>query len=251
MSRGTFDFVCHKISGNLLRQDTTFRKAISVEKRFAICLWHLGTGEDFPSLAWRFGVGKSTACEIVNDVYEAIVDVLLSTVLKWPTGGALRTVLDGFLQVWGFPQCAGAIDGTHIPIVAPPQSSTDYYNRKGFYSIVLQAVVDHKYRFTDINIKWPGKVHDAQILANSGIFRKAEAGLFFPDITVNISGSDVPVMLIGYPAYPLLPWLMKRYTNNGNLSQDQKNFNYRLSRARQVVECAFGRLKNRYRCLLS
>ena len=36
MSRGTFDFVCHKISGNLLRQDTTFRKAISVEKRFAI-----------------------------------------------------------------------------------------------------------------------------------------------------------------------------------------------------------------------
>jgi hypothetical protein len=120
------------------------------------------------------------------------------------------------------------------------------------------------YRFTDINIKWPGKVHDAQILANSGIFRKAEAGLLFPDvscmklyelnhnflifkcnifmphfvifqITVNISGCDVPVMLIGDPAYPLLPWLMKRYTNNGNLSQDQKNFNYRLSRARQVV----------------
>ena len=143
MSPGTFDFVCHKISGNLWGQDTTFRKAISVEKRFAICLWHLATGEDFRSLAWRFGVGKSTACEIVNDVCEAIVDVLLSTVLKWPTGGALRTVLDGFLQIWGFPHI------THIPIVAPPQSSTDYYNRKGFYSIVLQAVVDHKYRYNN------------------------------------------------------------------------------------------------------
>ena len=147
MSRGTFEFLCHKISGNLLHQDTRFRKAISVEKRVAICIWHLATGEDFRSLAWRFGVGKSTACEIVNNVCEAIVDILLPTVIKWPSGEALLTVRDGFLQTWGFPQCGGVIDGTHIPIVAPPQSATDFYNRKGFYSIVLQAVVDHQYRY--------------------------------------------------------------------------------------------------------
>ena len=39
------------------------------------------------------------------------------------------------------------------------------------------------YRFIDINIKWPGRAHDARILANSGIFRKAEAGLLFPDVS--------------------------------------------------------------------
>lgn len=44
----------------------------------------------------------------------------------------------------GFPQCGGAIGGTHIPISAPVMI-TGYYNRKGTYSIIIQAVVDYKY----------------------------------------------------------------------------------------------------------
>ena len=37
----------------------------------------------------------------------------------------------------GFPQVTGAIDGTHIPVVCPKDSPSDYYNRKG-----MQALVD-------------------------------------------------------------------------------------------------------------
>ena len=65
------------------------------------------------SLGWLFDIGKSTACQIVNDVCKAIVDVLLPKVIKWPTGEALKSVLNGFAEEWKFPQCAGAIDGTH------------------------------------------------------------------------------------------------------------------------------------------
>ena len=57
-------------------------------------------------------------------------------------------------------------------------------------------------------------------------------------------------MVLGDPAYPLLTWLMKAFSDNGSLSHDQKTFNYRLSRARVVVEHAYGRLKGRWRCLL-
>ena len=42
---------------------------------------------------------------------------------------------------------------------------------------------------------------------------------------------------------------MKPYTGTG-LSQAQRQFNYRLSRACVVVECAFGRLKGRWLSLL-
>ena len=57
-------------------------------------------------------------------------------------------------------------------------------------------------------------------------------------------------MLVGDPAYPLLPWLMKRFPDDGQLSEQEVCFNYHLSKARMVVEAAFGRLKGRFRCLL-
>ena len=42
---------------------------------------------------------------------------------------------------------------------------------------------------------------------------------------------------------------MKPHTNS-TLNKEQRNFNYRLSRARMVIECAFGQLKGRRRILL-
>jgi len=43
---------------------------------------------------------------------------------------------------------------------------------------------------------------------------------------------------------------MKVFSNNGHLSSQQWNFNYRLSSARVVVVNVYGRLKGRWRCLL-
>ncbi|XP_074844273.1 uncharacterized protein LOC142009716 isoform X2 [Carettochelys insculpta] len=51
---------------------------------------------------------------------------------------------------------------------------------------------------------------------------------------------EMPV-ISGDPAYPLLPGLMKPYTEA--LDPSKENLNHRLSRCRMVVECTFGHLK--------
>ena len=62
----------------------------------------------------------------------------------------------------GFPQCVGAIDICHVPISAPLMPHTNYYNGKGWYSMVIQAIVDHGYIFRDICVGWLGSVHELQ-----------------------------------------------------------------------------------------
>ncbi len=74
--------------------------------------------------------------------------------------------MDGFTHKWGFPQCVGAIDGTHIPIISPQEYHTNYCNRKGWHSVLMQGTVDHLGLFVDIYIGWSGRVHDARVFAN-------------------------------------------------------------------------------------
>uniref|UniRef100_A0A8C4VPV7 DDE Tnp4 domain-containing protein n=1 Tax=Gopherus evgoodei TaxID=1825980 RepID=A0A8C4VPV7_9SAUR len=210
MRKGTFMELCDLLSPALKRHNTKMRVALTVEKRVAIALWKLATPDSYRSVRNQFGVGKSTIGAAVMHVAKAIIKLLLR---KAVTLGNVQIIVDGFAAM-GFPNCGGAIDGTHIPVLTPEHQGTQYINRKGYFSMVLQALVDHKGRFTNIHVGWPGRVHDACIFRSTTLFKWLQQGTYFPDQKITVGDVEMPIIILGDPAYPLMPWLMKPYTGS-------------------------------------
>ena len=165
------------------------------------------------------------------------------------TADEVKEKVTNFYRVFCVPQCIGAIDCTHIDIEAPTKNPTDYVNRKSRFSLNVQACCDYRYCFLDVVVKWPGSVHDVRIFANSQLCHSLKNKRIPPCPRRIIDDEDpIPVFLLGDPAYPLMLYLMKEYANGGSNPQEQY-FGYKLCSARNVIECAFGRLKARFAAL--
>ena len=160
-SGNTFYYLCTQLKPLLEKQTTRLRTPVSVERHVAITLWVLATTAEYHTIATLFGVVRCTLCLIIHETCIAIVTKLLSVYISFPLGDVLKEVVEGLKEKWDFPQCAGSIDGSLISISLPLMNHTDYYNRKGFYSVIVQAVVDHNCLFRNICVGWPGSVHDA------------------------------------------------------------------------------------------
>ena len=73
----------------------------------------------------------------------------------------------GFHQRWNFPNCLGAVDGKHISVNKPPESGTLFHNYKGYFSIVLLALVDANYKFIAVDVGEYGTNTDSNVFRNS------------------------------------------------------------------------------------
>ena len=126
----TFDYICQLVGPDISRQNTRFRKAVALNKRVAIALWRLGTGNSYRTTGITFGQGKSTVIKICEDFMEALIrhkdDFIRFPDDPLDVALAMRRVD----SIAGFPNVVGAIDGSHITIKAPQVNHEDYFNRK-------------------------------------------------------------------------------------------------------------------------
>lgn len=153
-----------------------------------------------------------------------------------------------FRMKWNFDTCCGAIDGKHINIMKPPNSGSYFYNYKGKFSVVLMVIVNAKYDFIMVHTGTNGKVSDGGVLGETKFYELLMTGSLKlpPPVTPEGTSYSLPYTFVADEAFALLENLIKPFPQRG-LSHDERIFNYRLSRARRVVENAFGLLSSRFR----
>ena len=153
-----------------------------------------------------------------------------------------RATTDRFFQRWNFPHSCGALGGKHVACRCLPKSGSQYFNYKEFYSIVLLALAgaDHKFFWADVG--GTGSAWDAQICNDSELKECVEDGtLGFPNSEpLPFDNKDMPYFFVGDDAFPLKLTKMKPCSLRG-LTDDQRIFNYRLSRASRVVATSLTR----------
>ena len=128
---------------------------------------------------------------------------------------------------------------------APSRSGSFYFNYKKSHLIVLMAICNAKYEFTLIDIGDTGRNSDGGVFKNSKIGIAFESNLLHIPEPKKPNGSNIK-LLIGDGAFPLKNYLMKPYPKE-ILSLKERIYNYRLSRARRIIENTFGILAARCR----
>ena len=228
MDEEMFDEILERLRPHITKQTTNFREPIEPGLRLAITLRFLATGDSFVSLSLLFRVHCSTIGKIIDDTCEAIVKEYMDEIISCPTTQeGWRDIARGFSGTWNFEHTVGAIDGKHIRIMKPPRTGSQFFNYKGFFSLVLLGVVDSNYKFIYASVGANGATCDAQVFFYSNLYRamvRNEVGLPPPE-RLHGEQKAIPYFFVGDDAFALKEWMMKPFPFRG-LNREQRVFNY-------------------------
>lgn len=127
-----------------------------------------------------------------------------------------------------------------------------FFNYKQYFSLVLMAVADANYRFIMIDVGSYEKDCDGSVLRNTTFYQRLENGTLKLPNQNNLPDSNLiaPYVFIGDEAFPLRNYIMRPFPRKQLEENSKSYYNYRLSRARMTIECAFGIASSKFRILL-
>ncbi|CAK1598760.1 unnamed protein product [Parnassius mnemosyne] len=247
-----FDYLLNLVSKHIEKEVTIFRENVSAKERLMATLRFLATGNSYQDLKYCSLISEPLLSKLISETCWAIYKCLKNYIQVPQSEEEWKAIAAQFESKWNFNNCIGACDGKHIAIQKPPRSGSLYYNYKGFFSVVLFAIVNANYEFIYVHTGTNGSVGDGSIWKSTGFYKKLENNeLDLPPPSI-LPGADisVPYVFLGDSAFALKNNFMKPFPFK-NITHDQRIFSYRLSRARRVDENTFAILSSRFRVFRS
>lgn len=220
---------------NDLRKPTKRGLPFAPEIMLLLTLRYFATGSFQKMDGDVMNISQQSVSRIIAQV-STLIARKMKDYVKFPsTVVGIKTVKQKFYEIANFPGVIGCIDCTHVKIRSPGGITSEVYrNRKGWFSINVQAVTGPNLEFYDLVVRWPGSTHDSFIYNSSAVKQKINTGVL-KGILLGDSGYAVSNVL-------LTPFLSPN-------SSPQENYNRSHIKTRNTVERCFGIWKRRFPCL--
>lgn len=138
LDRRTIGQLSKKLSDKL-KHKTKRSSALTVTEQILIALKTLGSGSFQNSAKDNINVSQPTVSLTLTRFLEALLECTADYIYMPTSQQQLNKNKLDFYEVAELPNVVGAVDGTHIPIIAPKNIEHLFVNRKNFHSINVQV----------------------------------------------------------------------------------------------------------------
>ena len=152
------------IHHHIKEEVTKFRKPLEVGLKLAITLRHLATPVTSKSLQYNWLVGQTNICKFIPIIYRTTLAEFQEEYLIYcTTREDWKQTEENFRTRSNVAQAVGLTDEKHVATKKTNKSGSEFYNYKGFLSLVLLALVDNEYRFLWVDVVSSGSSTDGQL----------------------------------------------------------------------------------------
>ncbi|XP_034253687.1 putative nuclease HARBI1 [Thrips palmi] len=233
LSKPTFEVLLETLANFLMDSGKVVRVRNPIDIPLLMVLWILASQDTFRSVAVQFGYLPGEVYYHYSYIIEALRE-MGPLFVQWPNEQERVEIEGRFLVYSGMPGVAGAVDGTFNTVTAPLFEKNRYRNRHHQFAYNSMVICDDNLLIRDMHIGEVGSMHDSRVFRRSPLYQRLlhdeENELLAPDQHI-----------IGDKAYTLTDFVMTPFRNRGNLTPEQRAFNYALCRSRARIEHCFGK----------
>jgi hypothetical protein len=213
---------------------------ISGEMKVAMTIRLLAGGSYLDILA-SYATGETAVYNAFHEVVGWINSTFsfpLTEILRKRDETTLQKISDLFAVFSGsvFRGCIGALDGIAIRIYRPFFSDVtdpgNFFSRKGFFALNVQAICDSSKRFLWVSTGHQGSTHDSVAFADTKLIDELSSMAEWL--------RSKQFFLVGDSAYSLASWIMTPFPDASVVGGFHDSFNFWLSNSRIRIECSFG-----------